>query len=76
MDFVKRWVIQNPMKVLDREIINQYANGEYAHELFICATALLLQVAILVTRSNSTPQFPYEIFWPYDHVPENQFMEN
>ena len=32
--------------------------------------------AILVTRSNSTPQFPYEIFWPYDHVPENQFMEN
>ena len=38
--------------------------------MFICATALLLQVAVLVTRSNSTPQFPYEIFWPYDHVPE------
>ena len=74
MDFVKRWVIQNPTKVLDREIINQYANGEYVHELFICATALLLQVAILVTRSNSTPQFPYEIFWPYDHVPENRAL--
>ena len=36
----------------------------YATELFIRATAILLQKVIIVTKANSTCDYPYEVFWP------------
>ena len=45
-------------------IHEQYFPGIHASELFVRATAMYLNIAILVVMENSTAQWPYDIYWP------------
>ena len=46
--------------------LNQYIHGRYATELFIAGAARLLQIAILVTTTESTEQWKYSTNYPLD----------
>ena len=73
-EFLTTWRLQQNINCdLDFVFEKQRHEGEYANELFIRGTSLFLDIAILFTRSTSTP---YDVFWPMQPVPSNQSMKN
>ena len=75
LDFIQNW----ERTILDEKlcdvIAQQYQSGTFANELFIRATAIKLQLAILCTKEDSTEQYPYDIFLPTTHL-ENMDMSS
>ena len=70
------WLQQNTNCDIDSVLEKQEHEDEYANELFIRGTSLLLGISILFTRNTSTFYFPYDVFWPMEPVPSSQSMDN
>ena len=71
--FVRSWITVARFEGLISESVDldflirqQYRNSVYADKLFISAAARKLNIVILVTRNDSTPRYPFAIFWPMD----------
>lgn len=52
---------------LDSIIKRQYQPGTYANELFIQATAVKLNILLLVTKQDSSALYPFSKFWPTEY---------
>ena len=47
-------------------LLEQRKSGTHAIELFVKATAMFLNIPILVVMERSTRSWPYSIYWPQD----------
>lgn len=63
-DFVVNWEETHINENADESIVRQFLLGVHVTELFIHATAMLLDTVIIITKADSTSEYPYCIFWP------------
>ena len=73
-NFVQNWMeiekgITGKDVDLNTVLQNQTSPKMYASELFIRATAIVLNIAIVVTTSESSAICPYRVFWPWGETP-------
>ena len=74
-DFILNWLQQNPSS-LNNVIFAQEQPTVFATELCIRACSIMLGTAIVFTKADSTPAYPYDIFWPFQVVPPNLTLQS